>query len=435
MFWETLVYEVRTTCLPIARMRIVVEGPNRNRTMTWETGSWPAPAADGSHPMTYRVTWRWDTRWDDGAYAPPGDYPVRFEAWDAWGRKYMEIGTLAVPVMSGPSPTPMPLPSPTATSTDGVVTPTATAISGGFVPPTPLATATSGPTPTAWLRPATATPLPPAAPVARYTGLVGQAPPWAKTVVVGVLFAGIVAALAAAYYRRKMAAWRARLNAYLLARKMAAQPRPTPPSHGEERAEQAFAENAPPSLRPDGTFDPHRGRGLWGDGRGLTNAAPDLATWKQQDDAQVESTVPVRQVSPWQQFGAWIAGIGDKIVDGATNLRQALRIRHLTFTRLEEGYVSVRAETPPGTRQAYRALVAEEGFEFYGTRYAVETVAARTARGLLRNALARGSLAVAGGVTLGQNLWRYGADPTQGATFWDRTMKNRAFRISTFRYR
>ncbi len=44
------------------------------------------------------------------------------------------------------------------------------------------------------LRPATATPLPPAAPVARHTGLTGHAPPWAKTVAVGVLFAGVVAA-------------------------------------------------------------------------------------------------------------------------------------------------------------------------------------------------------------------------------------------------
>ncbi len=39
-------------------------------------------------------------------------------------------------------------------------------------------------------------------------------PPWAKTVAVGVLFAGIVAALVAAYYRRKLADWRARLSAY-----------------------------------------------------------------------------------------------------------------------------------------------------------------------------------------------------------------------------
>ena len=41
--------------------------------------------------------------------------------------------------------------------------------------------------------------------------------------------------------------------------------------------------------------------------------------------------------------------------------------------------VNVRAETPPGTRRAYRVQGAEEGFEFYGTRYTAKTVAARTA--------------------------------------------------------
>ncbi len=77
--------------------------------------------------------------------------------------------------------------------------------------PTPLATFTPGPTRTP--RPlggvATATPVP------KHTGLVGQAPSWAKTVVVGALFAGVVAALAAAYYRRLYAEWRARVGSLL----------------------------------------------------------------------------------------------------------------------------------------------------------------------------------------------------------------------------
>ena len=50
-------------------------------------------------------------------------------------------------------------------------------------------------------------------------GVVNTLALWAKrlygrTVVVGTLFAGLLAALAAAYTRRRMAAWRARLNAY-----------------------------------------------------------------------------------------------------------------------------------------------------------------------------------------------------------------------------
>ena len=120
-FWDLLTFEVQTTCLPIQRMRIVVEGPDRNRTVTWDTSTWPAPLADGRRPVVYSVTWRWDTAWDNGRFAPPGEYPVRFEAWDAWGRKYMEFGTLVVPVMSGPTPTPAPTITP---AFGGMPTPT-----------------------------------------------------------------------------------------------------------------------------------------------------------------------------------------------------------------------------------------------------------------------------------------------------------------------
>jgi len=160
------------------------------------------------------------------------------------------------------------------------------------MPPTPLPSATSGPTLTAWLRPATATPLPPAAPLARHTGLLGHAPPWAKTVAVGVLFAGIVAVLAAAYYRRKLAAWRARLNAYLLARKLATEkapeesndtPLPRDPHlllDGEAPVDEAASGRAPqpgPS-RPDGSYTPHGLRD------GYAPAQPiGLAAWKQTD--------------------------------------------------------------------------------------------------------------------------------------------------------
>ena len=50
--------------------------------------------------------------------------------------------------------------------------------------------------------------------------------------------------------------------------KLAAQPHLTTSSHSEERAEQVFAEHAPPLPLPDGSFDPHRGRGLWGSEHG-----------------------------------------------------------------------------------------------------------------------------------------------------------------------
>jgi len=80
------------------------------------------------------------------------------------------------------------------------------------------------------------------------------------------------------FYRRKLAAWRARLNGYLLRRKLATEkapeetndaPLPRDPHllvDGEVPVDEAASGRAPqpgPS-RPDGSFDPHRGRGLWG---------------------------------------------------------------------------------------------------------------------------------------------------------------------------
>ncbi len=294
MFWETLRYEVRTTCLPIAKMRIVVEGPDVNRTVTWDTSTWPGPSVDGSTPATYAVSWRWDTRWDGGAYAHPGEYPVRFEAWDVWGRKWMEFGTLVVPVMSGPSPTPEALPSPTATPTAGPTTPTPTALAAGFVPPTLPAGGSGGllgPSPTPLPPAATATPRPTSTPIAEHTGLVGSAPPWAKKVAVGTLFAGLLAALTAAYYRRKLADWRARLSAYKASKETDDTPLPRE-THLlidgevplEDAAEGRVPQPGPP--KPDGSFDPFRGRGLWGNEHGPVTSTPksvDLAAWKQQD--------------------------------------------------------------------------------------------------------------------------------------------------------
>jgi len=43
----------------------------------------------------------------------------------------------------------------------------------------------------------------------------------------------------------------------------------------------------------------------------------------------------------------------------------------------------------------------------------------------------KGRLFLGGGVALGQNLGQYGTDPTRGASFWDRTVKNREFWVST----
>jgi len=84
---------------------------------------------------------------------------------------------------------------------------------------------------------------------------------------VGVLFAGIVAALAAAYYRRKLAAWRARLNGYLTAEKAAeikAQEEAVT-GHGSRRglASSIPADDTPPPL--------------------------DLARWKEEDYSHMKA--------------------------------------------------------------------------------------------------------------------------------------------------
>lgn len=38
---------------------------------------------------------------------------------------------------------------------------------------------------------------------------------------------------------------------------------------------------------------------------------------------------------------------------------------------------------------------------------------------------------MAGAVSLWQNFWQFGADPSKGSTFWERTLKNREFWVST----
>jgi hypothetical protein len=121
---------------------------------------------------------------------------------------------------------------------------------------------------------------------------------------------------------------------------------------------------------------------------------------------------------------------------GIQSVRDAFKVRHLKFTKLEDGRISVRAETPPGTRIEYRRTVAEvmnsnpDKF-FGGTLYKPKTVAARTSGGLLRSSISKGSLALAGVTSLASNLWTFGTNPTEGKTFWDRTVKNREFWVST----
>ncbi len=122
----------------------------------------------------------------------------------------------------------------------------------------------------------------------------------------------------------------------------------------------------------------------------------------------------------------------DKIADSVKGAWDAWKVRHLKFTELESGKISVRAQTPPGTRLAYRDVVAEEGFHFAGTRYNPETIAGTTGKGLLKGAVSKGSLALAGLVAFGTNLLEFGSGKKFGTPeYWDATVRNREFWVST----
>ena len=369
-FWETLHFEVATTCLPIARMRIVVEGPGRNRTETWETGGWPGPAADGSRPQKYGVDWRWDTRWDAGPYAGPGEYPVRFEAWDTWGRKWTEGGTLVVPVQA-PAATPTAGPgatTPTATPT-GVkaATPTPTAT---FVLPTAGPTATVGPTATALPRWATATALAPGGGV----GQGGSGGPGAGLGPSGggrgptpvrhwPLWGGAAAAFVAAwmaYARRerlRRAIAEARAQARFMARLLAVQRAVwghragTPPSAGEEevvrpgeeRAEEQFEDNAPPTNIPERVEIPAEARAearfaeQMGEGGG--------------GGASGFGTLPPQPTQADLDFDAEVGGLTPEEWHQAQQRAVALRIAHLQQAGRWFGHRPRRRWTPSRGRR------------------------------------------------------------------------------------
>jgi hypothetical protein len=123
----------------------------------------------------------------------------------------------------------------------------------------------------------------------------------------------------------------------------------------------------------------------------------------------------------------------DEAVGFYQTVRDILKVRHLQFIRRPGGKVSIRALRPRGAREAYRVgLRSDWGFvSRRGGLYKPQTIAKGTAKGLLKSSVSKGSLILSGVVSLVQNLWEFGTDPSQGATFWDRTVKNRKFWIST----
>ena len=141
---------------------------------------------------------------------------------------------------------------------------------------------------------------------------------------------------------------------------------------------------------------------------------------------------PKEEKSWWEKTVDWVSGDADTIVDTTKVSLDAGKTRHLIFNQLDDGHISVSAQTPPGTRMAYRADLADEGFEFAGTRYNPSTVSNITARGLLRGAISKSSLLFAGLISFGQNLIDFGRGKEfAGPEFRDATVKNREFWVST----
>ncbi len=63
----------------------------------------------------------------------------------------------------------------------------------------------------------------------------------------------------------------------------------------------------------------------------------------------------------WRQVGNWVSGQLDNVLSTIAGGWAAWKLRHLKFARLEDGHISVRAETQPGARLSYRELVSDEG--------------------------------------------------------------------------
>lgn len=147
-----------------------------------------------------------------------------------------------------------------------------------------------------------------------------------------------------------------------------------------------------------------------------------------EDDAPKEP----KEKSLWEKIVDWTSGDADTIVDTAKVSWDTGKTRDLNFTQLDDGHISVSAKTSPGTRMAYRADLADEGFEFAGTRYNPSTVSNITARGLLKGAVSRSSLIFAGVVSIAQNLIDFGRGKEFGSSeFGDATVKNPDFWVST----
>jgi hypothetical protein len=403
----------------------------------------------------------WDRRFADGTLAPIGSYEVVVKAWDRAGNFARQTASLHIPAPNAPTYTPAP-----ATTTLPVM------VEAASPTPVPLqwAMEMAIPTPTVLLSGFRTVATPPVESQSRTspTG-AGQ-----SQVLWGMAALGAIgAATAYALERRRKrkeeearqaaeaAAEAARRNASEVARRLQnwlqgqAMLQNALNNPALNDAEKQGVQSAPKnrSLPDPETADMTEKERLslyrqseryrayqermqaWEAERKRQQAAAAYQRYRQGEWADPQP-VAKPQKPLWQRAGDWLADRVDDIAGGIQSVWDAFKVRHLKFTKLEDGHISVRAETPPGTRIEYRRTVAEvmnsNPDEFFGgTRYNPETVAARTSGGLLRSSISKGSLALAGVTSLASNLWTFGTNPAEGKTFWDRTVKNRKFWVWT----
>ena len=90
--WEQAEVSILGTILPVTGARITIsDGQGHTRRYNFDAGILPSSL-------------KWDGKWDDGLFAPPGDFAVLVTAWDAFGNTGQDSGTVHIP---------QPLPTPT----------------------------------------------------------------------------------------------------------------------------------------------------------------------------------------------------------------------------------------------------------------------------------------------------------------------------------
>jgi hypothetical protein len=124
--WERAEIHIQGSLLPVTGAQLTIsDGQGHTRTYRFD-------ASDLPHAL------QWDGGWDDGRFAPPGDYSVVVSAWDIFGNTGQDSGTVQVPLPPA-TPTGEPPAVPAAATelpSPAVVAPAPTIVPR-VLPPTP----------------------------------------------------------------------------------------------------------------------------------------------------------------------------------------------------------------------------------------------------------------------------------------------------------